>query len=129
MKAEEILFNQIKEHTENWMKKCGYNIPYDYEGLRHVVFETYAKQSELKRNNIIDDWLKENGDPEIQKKVAEQLKKEVGQSNWVSVEEALQLLSEDVDSLTFLDNEEQVERVHIWIKDFMQRLLPEPPKQ
>lgn len=44
MKAEDLLFNQIKEHTENWMKKCGYNIPYDYEGLRHIVFEAYTKQ-------------------------------------------------------------------------------------
>ena len=54
MKAEEILFNQIKEHTENWMKKCGYNIPYDYEGLRHVVFETYAKQSSPSENHYAD---------------------------------------------------------------------------
>ena len=51
------------------------------------------------------------------------------QSNWVSVEEALQLLSEDVDNLRFLNDEEQVEQVHSWIVAFKKKLLPEPPKQ
>lgn len=44
MDLRKELIQAIKEHTEHWKAVCGYNVPYDYEGLYHkldVLLKTY----------------------------------------------------------------------------------------
>ncbi len=39
-------FNKLKDHIENWKTQCGYDIPFDYEGLRWIL-----KDESIRVNN------------------------------------------------------------------------------